>query len=206
MPSRRPPAGCSGRSARPGRPLDSGLWPAHVDLAGRRRRGGATSGVVYAAAGIAHYDGTYVYALDAATGRVQWCNDSSGSLSEKVDCGVSLQGPLYLADGELRFLGGGKYETARYAAAGGKCLNLPNDTLESKFRTAFEPYFPEYGRYMSLSHALAGGKELEYDASYEGSVHSPLARARACAAAAPRRSTSRPRAGRSVPRECPSGR
>ena len=57
----------------------------------------AEEGVVYAAAGIAHYDGTYVYALDAVTGRVKWCNDTSGNLSEKVDCGVSLQGPLSLA-------------------------------------------------------------------------------------------------------------
>jgi outer membrane protein assembly factor BamB len=132
-------------------------------------------GVVYAAAGIAHYDGTYVYALDAATGRVLWCNDSSGALSEKVDCGVSLQGPLYLAGGELRFLGGGKYETARFGRATGKCLNAPDNTLASQFRTAFEPYFPEYGRYMSLSYLTADGKELLYDASYEGSQHSRLA-------------------------------
>ena len=74
--------------------------------------------VPYAAAGIAHYDGTYVYALDAITGEVKWCNDSSGSLSEQVDCGVSLQGELYIADGELRFLGGGKYEIARYDLSG----------------------------------------------------------------------------------------
>ena len=36
-------------------------------------------GVVYAAAGIAHYDGTHVYALDAATGQVKWYNDTSGT-------------------------------------------------------------------------------------------------------------------------------
>ncbi len=132
-------------------------------------------GVVYAAAGIAHYDGTYVYALDAATGRVLWCNDTSGALSEKVDCGVSLQGPLYLAGGELRFLGGGKYETARFDRATGKCLNPPDNSLASQFRTAFEPYFPEYGRYMSLSYTLPDGKELLYDASYDGSQHSRLA-------------------------------
>jgi outer membrane protein assembly factor BamB len=131
-------------------------------------------GVVYAAAGIAHYDGTYVYALDAASGRVLWCNDSSGVLSSKVDCGISLQGPLYLAGSELRFLGGGKYETARFDRATGKCLNAPNNTLGSQFRTAFEPYFPEYGRYMSLDYTLPDGKELLYDASYEGSQHSRL--------------------------------
>jgi len=132
-------------------------------------------GVVYAAAGIAHYDGTYVYALDAVTGKLKWCNDSSGSLSEKTDCGISLQGHLYLADGELRFLAGGKYETARYDLKTGQCLNEPVDTITSQFRTAFYPYFPEYGRYMSLARRLADGKELIYDASYEGSQHSALA-------------------------------
>ncbi|MFH1268089.1 MAG: PQQ-binding-like beta-propeller repeat protein, partial [Planctomycetota bacterium] len=53
-------------------------------------------GVVYAAAGIAHYDGTHVVALDAATGEVKWYNDTSGTLSEQVNSGVSLQGDLYL--------------------------------------------------------------------------------------------------------------
>jgi outer membrane protein assembly factor BamB len=132
-------------------------------------------GVVYAAAGIAHYDGTYVYALDAASGRVKWCNDSSGSLSEKVDCGISLQGHLYLADGELRFLGGGAYETARYDLSTGRCLNEPDDSVASRFRTAFYPYYPDYGRYMSLAHRMTDGRELIYDASYEGSQHRPLA-------------------------------
>jgi outer membrane protein assembly factor BamB len=132
-------------------------------------------GVVYAAAGIAHYDGTYVYALDAVTGRVKWRNDTSGNISEKVDCGVSLQGPLSLTASELRFLGGGKYETARYDRATGRCLNEPDNTLAAQFRTAFYPYFPDYGRYMSLRHGLADGKEWVYDASYEGSQHTPLA-------------------------------
>jgi outer membrane protein assembly factor BamB len=134
----------------------------------------AADGVVYAAAGIAHYDGTYVYALDAVTGRMKWCNDSSGTLSEKVDSGVSLQGPLYLAEGELRFHGGGKHDVARYDLATGKCLNPPNDNLGSQFATAFYPYFPEYGRYTSLDRTLADGKRLVYNASYEGSQHSAL--------------------------------
>ncbi len=135
----------------------------------------AADGVVYAAAGIAHYDGTYVYALDANSGKVKWCNDSSGRLSEAVDGGVSLQGNLYLAEGELRFLGGGKYETARYDLKTGRCLNPPNHAVASEFRTAFSPYYPEYGRYMSLSHVLPDGKGLVYEASYDGSQHSALA-------------------------------
>ena len=51
-------------------------------------------GVVYAAAGISHFDGTYVVALDAATGQLRWQNDSSGTLSPEVNCGISLQGEL----------------------------------------------------------------------------------------------------------------
>lgn len=131
-------------------------------------------GVVYAAAGITHYDGTYVYALDATSGRVQWNNDTSGRLSEEVECGVSLQGNLYVSDNELRFLGGGKYEIARFDLSTGRALNEPDNTVASRFRTAFYPYYPDYGRYMSLSHVLPDGRELACDASYEGSQHSAL--------------------------------
>ncbi|NLY00378.1 MAG: PQQ-binding-like beta-propeller repeat protein [Rhodopirellula sp.] len=131
-------------------------------------------GVVYAAAGIAHYDGTYVYALDAVSGKVLWCNDTSGRQAAEVDCGISLQGNLSVADGELRFLGGSKYNTARYDLKTGECLNPPENTIVSQFRTAFSPYYPEYGRYMSLAHRLPDGKELIYEASYEGSQHLPL--------------------------------
>ncbi|MHC4353036.1 MAG: outer membrane protein assembly factor BamB family protein, partial [Planctomycetota bacterium] len=59
-------------------------------------------GMVYAAAGIAHYDGTYVVALDAVTGKVKWYNDKSGTMSEKVNSGVSLQGGLAIRNNELQ--------------------------------------------------------------------------------------------------------
>ncbi|NUQ66154.1 MAG: PQQ-binding-like beta-propeller repeat protein, partial [Pirellulales bacterium] len=131
-------------------------------------------GVVYAAAGIAHYDGTYVYALDAVTGNVKWCNDTSGTQAAQVDCGISLQGNLSLAEGEVRFLGGSKYDTARYDLKTGACLNPPENTVASRFRTAFSPYYPEYGGYLSLAHRLDDGKELIYEASYEGSQHLAL--------------------------------
>jgi len=131
-------------------------------------------GVVYAAAGIAHYDGTHVVALDAITGKVRWCNDSSGAISKQVNSGVSLQGELYLADGELRFTGGGAYETARYDLKTGDCLNPPNDAPRSGFHTAFYAYYPAYGEFLSLDQTLEDGKWLVYDASYEGSLHSSL--------------------------------
>jgi outer membrane protein assembly factor BamB len=132
-------------------------------------------GVVYAAAGIAHYDGTYVVALDAASGAVRWANDTSGTLSEEVESGVSLQGSIRIAGGELQFLGGGIYQTARYDLASGRCLNEPYHRPDSRFQTAFEAYYPEYGRYLSVQHHFADGRTLQYAASYDGSQHSPLA-------------------------------
>ena len=132
-------------------------------------------GVVFAAAGIAHYDGTYVVALDAVTGKVKWYNDTSGTLSEKVNSGISLQGHLWIQDNELRFTGGGVYEVARYALDTGKCLNTPHEGLNSKFHTAFYAYFPEYGQYPSLHYGYPDGNLLQYNPSYEGSRHSTLA-------------------------------
>ncbi|MHC4179692.1 MAG: PQQ-binding-like beta-propeller repeat protein, partial [Planctomycetota bacterium] len=131
-------------------------------------------GVVYAAAGIAHYDGTYVYALDAATGSVKWYNDTSGATSAKTNSGASLQGSLSIRGGELQFLGGGVHQQARYDLATGKCLNSPHDQPNSKFATAFYAYFPDYGNYTSLARSLADGKSLRYSAAYEGTRHSRL--------------------------------
>lgn len=51
------------------------------------------NGIVYAAAGMADYDGLYVYALDAISGKSKWTNDNPMN-------GVNLQGALALnADG-----------------------------------------------------------------------------------------------------------
>ncbi len=135
----------------------------------------AHDGVVYAAAGIAHYDGTHVVALDAATGAVKWYNDTSGALSSKVNSGISLQGNLRIEGNELRFDGGGVYKTARYDLETGKCLNTPHEGVTSRFQTAFYPYYPEYSQFLSLDHTFPDGTTLEYEASYEGSRHSPLA-------------------------------
>jgi len=109
------------------------------------------------------------------TGKLKWRNDSSGSLSEKVDSGISMQGDLFLENGELCFLGGGVYETARFDLKSGKCLNTPNDDPRSRFRTAFYPYYPSYGNYLSLDHSFADGRSLVFDASYEGNRFTSLA-------------------------------
>jgi outer membrane protein assembly factor BamB len=130
---------------------------------------------VYAAAGLTHYDGTYIVALDARTGRLKASNVSSGALSPEVNGGVSLQGELQIAGGELRFLGGSVYETARYDVATLKCLNEPSATVASQYRTAFYPYYPTYGKYVSLDHRCGDGNVLCHDAGYDGAMFANLA-------------------------------
>jgi hypothetical protein len=55
------------------------------------------------------------------------------------------------------------------------CLNTPKNQVVSQFRTAFYPYYPEYGKYVSLEYTCSDGCTLEHDASYEGSVFTNLA-------------------------------
>ncbi|MBI4581684.1 MAG: PQQ-binding-like beta-propeller repeat protein [Planctomycetes bacterium] len=71
-------------------------------------------GVAYAAAGIIDYDGTYVYALDAITGRIKWQNVTSGHLDKKLGKGVSAQGNLTIAGGRLWMPGGNVVSPAAY--------------------------------------------------------------------------------------------
>ena len=132
-------------------------------------------GVVYAAAGIAHYDGTHVYALDAVTGAVKWHNGTSGKLAAEVQSGVSLQGSLYFDNDQLCFAGGNACELACYDLKTGKCTSSGTERVGSSFRTAFYPYYPEYGQYESLNHKLADGRSLNYAADYSGALHSTLA-------------------------------
>jgi outer membrane protein assembly factor BamB len=80
-------------------------------------------GVAYVAAGIVNYDGTYVYALDAATGRLKWQNNSSGHLDPAALAGVSVQGHLLLHDGRLYLAGGNVVSPGVYDARDGRCLN-----------------------------------------------------------------------------------
>jgi outer membrane protein assembly factor BamB len=130
---------------------------------------------VYAAAGITHYDGTYVVALDAITGRLMTANVTSGVLSNEINGGICLQGELQIVDGELRFLGGGVYETARYNLTTLNCLNAPLKTVSSQYRTAFYPYYPTYGKFVSLEHRCGDGNVLCHDAGYDGGMFGNLA-------------------------------
>ena len=128
-----------------------------------------------AAAGIANYDGTHVYAMDAVTGQVRWHNGTSGEVSSGARTGASLQGNLYLQEGELRFAGGNVCETARYDLRTGQCLNEPRQRARARSRTVFYAYYPRYGQYLQLDHDLPDGNTLSYDVSYDRQRHSSLA-------------------------------
>jgi outer membrane protein assembly factor BamB len=129
---------------------------------------------VYAAAGFTHYDGTYVVALDAITGQLKTANVTSGALANEINGGICLQGELHIVDNELRFLGGGVYETARYDLKTLNCLNEPKKTVTSQFRTAFYPYYPTYGKFVSLEHRCGDGNILCHDAGYDGGMFGNL--------------------------------
>jgi len=91
----------------------------------------AASGVLvdndtaYVAAGLVNYDGTYVYALDPATGVQRWCNSTSGHLDSEAHTGVSVQGHLLLQGDKLYLAGGNAVSPAVYRTRDGVCLNDP---------------------------------------------------------------------------------
>jgi outer membrane protein assembly factor BamB len=74
-------------------------WPVHSGVV-------VEEGVAYFAAGLIDTDGTYVYALDAATGAVKWANDSTGHLDPKLRKGVSAHGNITIQGGKLWLAGG----------------------------------------------------------------------------------------------------
>jgi outer membrane protein assembly factor BamB len=82
-------------------------------------------GIAYVAAGIVNYDGTYVYALDAATGKIKWQNNTSGHLDRQARTGVSVQGHQLLHDGKLYLASGTSLSPAVYDITDGRCLNDP---------------------------------------------------------------------------------
>jgi outer membrane protein assembly factor BamB len=80
--------------------------------------------VAYCAAGIICHDGTHVYALDAATGKLRWQNNSSGNLLGKDESvGVSVQGHMLMHNGIVHLAGGNVVSPAKYDSKTGKCLN-----------------------------------------------------------------------------------
>lgn len=83
-------------------------------------------GTAFVAAGLVNYDGTYVYALDAATGALKWKNDTSGHLDPEAPTGVSAQGHMLLTLNRLHLAGGNAVSPATYDADTGRCINDPS--------------------------------------------------------------------------------
>jgi outer membrane protein assembly factor BamB len=83
---------------------------------------GATA---YFAAGIVNYDGTHVYAIDAATGRLKWQNSATGHMDPVGRTGVSVQGQLMAFDGRLWLAGGNVVSPAVFDLRDGRSLNDP---------------------------------------------------------------------------------
>jgi len=81
--------------------------------------------VAYFAAGIIDYDGTYVYALDATTGKIKWQNTTSGHLNKELRKGVSAQGTITILDDKLILAGGNQINPASFSLATGECLDTP---------------------------------------------------------------------------------
>jgi len=96
----------------------SSTWPAASGVM-------VEDGIAYVAAGITNYDGTYLYALDAETGKIKWQNNTSGHLDQQARTGVSVQGHLLLNDGKLYMAGGTSLSPAVYDIKDGKCFNDP---------------------------------------------------------------------------------
>ncbi len=99
-------------------------------------------GVVYAAAGIAHYDGTHVYALDAVTGKLKWHNGGSGALNDELNSGISLTGQLRVGPSPrgkevLQFPGGNAVAVAMFDLESGKCLSAAPGAPTGVVRSTF---------------------------------------------------------------------
>jgi outer membrane protein assembly factor BamB len=82
-------------------------------------------GTAYFAAGITDYDGTHLYAVDTATGKIRWQNNKAGHLDPVSRRGVACQGELLLNQGTLYIAGGNSVGPAAFDAATGKCLTSP---------------------------------------------------------------------------------
>ncbi|HUT35810.1 MAG TPA: PQQ-binding-like beta-propeller repeat protein [Planctomycetota bacterium] len=89
----------------------------------------ADGGTVYAAAGMTDFDGTHLYALDAATGQLKWQNNTSGHLDPFSRRGVACQGELLLHQGTLYLASGNYVSPAAFDAATGECRTAPPPTM-----------------------------------------------------------------------------
>lgn len=98
----------------------SSTWPVNTGVL-------VKDGIAYFAAGIIDHDGTYVYAVDAKTGKIKWQNNSSGHLNSELRKGVSAQGNLTIHGNRLLFAGGNQVSPAPFDLETGECLAKPFD-------------------------------------------------------------------------------
>lgn len=81
------------------------------------------NGIAYAGAGVLGENGTYIYALDAETGKIKWQNNNSGMVNGR-NFGVSMLGGLTLLGNQL-VVGSGadRLSPAFFSIAEGTLLN-----------------------------------------------------------------------------------
>ncbi len=93
------------------------LWPLRTGLL-------VDDGVVYLAAGIFPYEGLYVCAVDAETGREIWKNDTAGDLAWELQYGgMAPQGYLLVSENTL-YVPSGRAMPAAFDRKTGKFLNF----------------------------------------------------------------------------------
>ncbi len=122
-------------------------WPVNTGIL-------VEDGVAYCAAGIIDHDGTWVYALDAATGRIRWQNNSSGHLSDKLRKGISAQGNLSIHKGQLLMAGGNQVSPAAFELQTGETVERPIRTGRPQANN---------GRFVGVfqnEHPIVGGRIL----------------------------------------------
>ncbi len=125
-------------------------------------------GTAYFAAGIIDYDGTYIYALDAETGEIEWQNNSSGHLNGDLRKGVSAQGNLTIQGNRLLLASGNQVSPAPFDLQTGECLAGSFDQGQPKTNN---------GQYVGVfrdGHAIVGGRILysaPQNVSTKGSFH-----------------------------------
>ena len=108
----------------------------------------------YFAAGIIDQDGTYVYAIDAITGKLRWQNNSTGHLNAELRKGISAQGTMTLHGDRLLLAGGNQISPAPFDRRTGKCLVGP--------RSQGRPQ-ANHGRYVGVfrdKYPIGGGRVL----------------------------------------------
>ncbi|MCX7886239.1 MAG: PQQ-binding-like beta-propeller repeat protein [Verrucomicrobiae bacterium] len=140
-------------------------------------------GVAYFAAGIANYDGTHVFALDAATGRIRWQNNSSGHLDPDARTGVGVQGHMLIAGGKLYMAGGNAVSPAIYDLRDGRCLNDVAVTRQKERNNIIGARAPRGSElYLIGNEVLVGGKPLYAHPRWQ--VYDPTVQSKTLLAAA----------------------